>query len=583
MKKIHKINQYLLEKYPTIWNTRIVWMLLIASCIHIFFFFIGYISHSNPTSLQDYAAVNDYFKDGIVFIQLIISVLLIVGWLIMMFKNNAFKNFYPTSRWKLFSQFLQYFVIIFFSVSFYFSYMTGFKLFINNRYDDTSMTKKIETINRAYPFLSQNINDYTLNNKRYPAIFSQLYCEQQYIDYSKKYFSFYDKRYQYYSLYPRTITTKDKNGNFLLPPEGDDPRLLAIKVTRPNSATYYYKKDVVDITPYVKTSAPSYYNFSEVFYFWDKTSASRHNSYEADDSYYDYSDKKYENERVRINKVTSELMDRSNKVEIQKLLSDFLTISRDFGIKNNLEEGTWFNLIYNPDAFEVKKFIIEKSEYSAVVVEDNITSTESYSTNNFYKNHMTGSYYNSEDLHNLLENVDQIKRTDIFVEHIHIFLWLAFALSTLIFSFRIAGLRPLLFSAIVSGILILLHVLIFLLYSNMIDRNTSMEFFASYFTLATSIIILIVPLLGLQKMNKTVSSIFMLITINGFLLLVFLIFIIISIHQKQNCLNTAYNYSECKTVFDTLGFFISYITLGVSFIFIYLYTSLIRKWKALPE
>ena len=35
-----KIDQYLLENYPTIWNTKIVWMLLVNVIIHILFFFI---------------------------------------------------------------------------------------------------------------------------------------------------------------------------------------------------------------------------------------------------------------------------------------------------------------------------------------------------------------------------------------------------------------------------------------------------------------------------------------------------------------------------------------------------------------
>ena len=56
-----KIDQYLLENYPTIWNTKIVWMLLVNVIIHILFFFIGFFSHANPESLQTTNVISDYF------------------------------------------------------------------------------------------------------------------------------------------------------------------------------------------------------------------------------------------------------------------------------------------------------------------------------------------------------------------------------------------------------------------------------------------------------------------------------------------------------------------------------------------
>ena len=64
MQKLNKFNQFLLEKYPTIWNTKIVWMLLAALAAHIIFFVIGYLSHIDPISLQKYSVKNDY-KDFI--------------------------------------------------------------------------------------------------------------------------------------------------------------------------------------------------------------------------------------------------------------------------------------------------------------------------------------------------------------------------------------------------------------------------------------------------------------------------------------------------------------------------------------
>ena len=117
MNFINKINNYLIQRYPTIWNTRIVWMLAISLLVHIVFYFIGFISHSSPLSLQNSRVIDDYFSSGVIMVHIIVSMLMLVGWLVYMFKNNGFKNFYPTSNLKLFGQFVCYLVIVFASIS----------------------------------------------------------------------------------------------------------------------------------------------------------------------------------------------------------------------------------------------------------------------------------------------------------------------------------------------------------------------------------------------------------------------------------------------------------------------------------
>ena len=190
-----KLNQYLLENHPTIWNTKLVWMLLITLVLHIIFFFIGYVSHLDPTTLQTNSVREDFFSHGYIFIQVTISIILIVGWLILMFKNNAFKNFYPNSKWKLFSQFLQYFVIVFASITFYYSFMMGFRTYIVTQYSDKEMKSNIDIINRSNAFLSSNTTNYTLDNRLSPKPLVELYCETDIneIDRSKKYFVYYNR------------------------------------------------------------------------------------------------------------------------------------------------------------------------------------------------------------------------------------------------------------------------------------------------------------------------------------------------------------------------------------------------------
>jgi hypothetical protein len=626
MQKIYKFNQYLLEKYPTIWNTKIVWMLLASIVIHILFFIIGYISHADPVTLQKFDVRDDYFDGGMIFIHLIISVLMIVGWLILMFKNNAFKNFYPSSRGKLFLQFLQYFVIIFASTTFFFSYMTGFKMFIKNKYPDKEMAENVALINKVYPFFSQELENYTLDNKTFPQ-FSNLYCETdiEKINRNQKYFVYYDRVYQYNTLYSKTVYQKDKYGDYLFP-NNESEHDLAYDETKGNSKTYYFKKDVVDVSPYIKTTGLSYYNFSTQFYKNDLTEKGylRRNHY--NDDYINDDKESFKKEKFEINKITTELLNKKNPAEIEKLMNNFLKISKKFGIKNNIDAKGWTKMVYYPENFEVRYFIkkyknnaneqydplrtgdddndygyIEETATATIdstaasvdgaAKKDGVTIKEfnpdinnQLSPTDYFRDNLTDYYYNTEDLRNFLGNVDIVKSTDFFSENIHIYLWIAFFLSTFIFSFRITGLKSLLFSTISAGVLFLAVILITVLYSVSGGRGSE-EFFVSYLVFFIGLLILMIPVLMMKKIRKLISSIFINISMNGFVLFVVLIVFIITLHQEQYCreISNGVKYRECKTLVKMLDLNVSYIILIFGFIFMYLYTSVLQKWKAMPQ
>jgi hypothetical protein len=625
MQKIYKFNQYLLEKYPTIWNTKIVWMLLASVIIHVLFFIIGYISHADPATLQKFDVRDDYFDGGMIFIHLIISVLMIVGWLILMFKNNAFKNFYPSSRGKLFLQFLQYFVIIFASTTFFFSYMTGFKMFIKNKYPDKEMAENVALINKVYPFFSQELENYTLDNKTFPQ-FSNLYCETdiEKINRNQKYFVYYDRVYQYNTLYSKTVYQKDKYGDYLFP-DNESENDFAYDETKDNSKTYYFKKDVVDVSPYIKTTGLSYYNFSTLFYKNDLTEKGylRRNHY--NDDYINDDKESFKKEKFEINKITTDLLNKKDPAEIEKLMNNFLKVSKKFGIQNNIDAKGWAKMVYAPENFEVHYFIKkyknnaneqydplrngDDNDYS--YIEETATATidstaasvdgaakkdavtikefnpdinNQLSPTDYFRDNLTDYYYRTEDLRYFLGNVDIVKSTDFFSENIHIYLWIAFFLSTFIFSFRITGLKSLLFSIISAGVLFLAVILITVLYSVSVGRGSE-EFFVSYLVFFIGLFILMIPVLMIKKVKKLISSILINISMNGFVLFVVLIVFIITLHQEQRCseISSGVKYSECKTLVKMLDLNLSYIILIFGFIFMYLYTSVLQKWKAMPQ
>lgn len=617
MKIYHKINQYLLENYPTIWNTKIVWMLLASLVIHLLFFVVGFLSHINPETLQAKDALNDYFTNGLVFVHLIISILMVVVWLVMMFNNNAFKNFYPNSRFKLFSQFFQYFVILLACTTFYFPYLFGLKLYINHKYDDATMSKKIETINRVAPFLSLSLEDYVLDQRKFPSEFSKLYCEQndKEIDFSQKYFTFLDRNYQYYSTYSKTVYQKDSLGRFLYPePENTNEIKFAYKNENDKSVTYVFKKKVEDLSAFIPTANPSYYNFSNVFYFnkKDNNALIKGFNFIEEDFPYSDSDRLLLKKSIEINKFTKELLDRNNPMEIEKSLQNFLEISKEFKIEHNLDSKSWLNMVYYPQNFEVKNFIkkykdkeegydyanSENLEYAVSDVpesvdEASIDKVENAKTvasvqqienpEDYFKARITNYYYCDKNLKNVLENIDEIKQTEIFYDTIHLFLWFVFGLSCLIFCFRITGLKSLLFSIVTTGLLALAVFLIVVIFRFSFENNyEESEFFTLYLLWFIGAIILLTPIFGLKKVKKPILGILINISICGFALYVLLHFGIINLHQKANCSELPY-YKSCPNIFDDLGAWISCVMLFASFLFMYLYISIIQKWKALPS
>ena len=131
-----KINKYLLENYPLIWNTKIVLMVLILLGAHIAFYAAGFLSFSNPKDLNTYSLFDNYFRNGALWIGILFSILTFILWLKSYFKQNAFKSFYPKTNKSLFMEFVWIFIICFMNISFYLSYTEGLRQSVSNSITD---------------------------------------------------------------------------------------------------------------------------------------------------------------------------------------------------------------------------------------------------------------------------------------------------------------------------------------------------------------------------------------------------------------------------------------------------------------
>nr|WP_314752738.1 hypothetical protein [uncultured Capnocytophaga sp.] len=141
------MKKYLLERYPAIWNTHVVLLLPLILLSHLVFFGLGFIMLTDSTLGISYYPWGNLFNGLPMLLNFIIIILLLVGWLIYLFRNNAFERFYPVSCWQLFGRFVVYFAVIGGIISSSFSFMAGEKAKVYWRYTNSY----IHSVLRQYP------------------------------------------------------------------------------------------------------------------------------------------------------------------------------------------------------------------------------------------------------------------------------------------------------------------------------------------------------------------------------------------------------------------------------------------------
>lgn len=610
-KNIYKINQYLLENYPTIWNTRIVWMTLISLVLHLVFFGFGCIALTNPQRLHSYGAKSVFFENGTVFFSIIISVLLLVIWLVYLFKNNSFKNFYPNSRGKLFAQFISYLFIIFIGSTFYISYTYGVKTYIKNKYPDAEMAKEIQIANDASIFFSHSINDYEVDERRYPFPLDTTYWETKSIDYRKPYLKWLDIEYQLYAIKSKVLTN-DKNYNDSI------YNGYIYNVEKDSSSIYYYKDTVVDLTKYksatilqkkkniirynekhvkdkhVKIESykeianrndlaiPSYYNYSSFLYDSDND-AINYRGYDRYKNENRYSNGKfYAKHKEMLSKRAVELLQRNNPEEIKSLLAQFLAIANKYKVDYNLNAEKWFKLVYHPSRFEVKVLIRTQPNtsegFTNAVAEETLKEK-------FIREHTTNYYIKTDNVKSAFTNIDDIKTSNAFLDSFHFFIWFSFVLAMLVFIFRISGIKLLIFSAIAGGLIATFIGMMTILfnYLRIFRGYRSEEYFAFYLSLIIINIVLVITIFYTDRFRKSVMTVFANLSLSVFIGNVFLIIGLISLHQRDAC-HRAVGDSPCFNLLEWIGGTnLSFLLFGLGVVFVYFYSGIIKKIKGLPE
>ena len=204
------IQKKLLLKYPLLWNTKFVPMIAIGLLLHIIFFGLGYldgtIDFSNKNNI-DIEAISIMFG---VLINIIITIL----WLVNYFKNNSLKSFYSKSKYSLFYEWLQIFIISTLLITFYLPFSVGKQLHQKSYYSLEETTNRCKTIATADMFIDGSFEDTELDSihksklndeeyNRYLTGEIEVSRDSNYYYFNKDYITFKEKKYNQFSLLNR--------------------------------------------------------------------------------------------------------------------------------------------------------------------------------------------------------------------------------------------------------------------------------------------------------------------------------------------------------------------------------------------
>lgn len=577
MKKfIQQKNQYLLENHPTLWNTKILWMLAASSIIHLLFFIAGLLSLMDPEALQKYRVIENYFSNGVVLLGILISVLMLVVWMISMFRNNAFKNFYPFTRLKLFKHFVAYFIIFIASTTFYYSFTLGMQLYTSTAYDDDRMAKEISIINKGMPLLPFELMSYELDRLRQPAPFDTLYCQtsSKNLDREAPYYEFKDQFYQYYILKEITF-----NESEVIRSNSDVPNKYVFNETINGKRFYYLKDRVVKPELPFNNAAPSFYNFSDVFYLPENSS-----NYYSESLYYRTMESPSFNKLTPARKqqtlINQQLLKEGEK-SVEEALSQVLKIAADYQIKNNIVLSEWMNSQSYQQPYSISELINNGTRPYVRPYNNNGDSDFERYEKELRKN----NYFDANSLSRCLENIHEIKTTNIFEGSLHVFMWLGFLFSVIVFMFRVTGLKPLLFSVVSVGLLAVFTSLLAVFIGYLLSFPRDGDILIYILIISISTVILIAALGYAHRMKKLIAGIFMNITMMGIVPYMVLIIAFISSIQEKNCPygDGHENRDSCLILWDVLGVYWSYLFWALGMLFIYWFCKRLMTWRAMPE
>jgi len=571
---IKKLNKYLLENHPVVWNTRLVWMLGILVAMHILFFIVGFMSYVSPVDLHDTSFFLSYFDSGFVWIGVLLSILILILWMNQYFKHNAFKAHYPKSNFSLYKEFLIIFLISLLTITQYFSYTQGLKSRVSMLKSSDEVEKEIDLVNRVAPFTLQN-NNYSYNNASYgqgnrclevPA-FDSLVSEDEFL----KLFISNKFKNGVWNLTPDDTVHYQKFKDSLRSPLYKYNEFNSILIQHfPQRKNWKAPEDYKTQEPY--TGKMGYGNYAYTTAVAAAEEATEDNSYLKFNlnSIYNYCGVPFIYDSLKNGefyvKETYDLLNKQKKDSIQLLLEDYLKLADEYEIGYRFKDKNWVDYVYNPPYYFVDYELSSPSRYSEA-----------------HKQYFKKDYVSHGDMKNTLVNLETAKSFVFNAYEFLICLYIALGISLLIFTFRMTSMRTWVISVVGSIVIYFVFFSLFFLIGmflfKMEENLAAILFFAFVFLfwlLAYSGI-----LSGKRKRTSGVNFIWSIWTFPAVIPVLMSLYNMY-LEQKYPYRYETFEHPHLIWIRENWDLIFG-INLILVFLFIFLILPIIKKWQAMAE
>lgn len=455
-----KIDKYLLENHPVVWNTKFVWMLIIGILYNLMFFGMGLISYHSPVELQDSQIFYRYFTSSYVWFGILSAILILILWLNHYFKHNAFKSLYPKSNFSLYKEFLIIFSIVCLIAGTYFSFTKGFQVRVANVKTEKEILAAKDLYNRVAPFTLQvylqdneyNPSQYAQSSRCLPLpIFDSLVNEDRLLR------RFVANQYQNNRYWKDVDTANYKVYRDSLAPlinQNSEYDLLLLEHF-PSRKNWFPKPEYKTADLVVNNNYSEYEQTATIETYVETTTAVdsvigsiRYNL----KSIYNYCHLVYNDFDSLKNaefyaKQTHNLLKNNQKDSIQKMMIDYLKLADDLEVGYRFKDKNWIDYVYNPPYYFVDYELQQSTRYNQ---SENRT---------YYKD-----YIHENGLRQAISNIDEAQTGIFKFYELLTWLYVALFISLLIFTFRMTSTRAWVVSIVGSIVVFFIYISIFFIF-----------------------------------------------------------------------------------------------------------------------
>jgi hypothetical protein len=171
---INRINRYLITHYPLLWNTRVVWIVLVNLILHVFFAVAGY-SSITATEIKEHYGFRNVGGGSMYMFSVLCSILVVLLWLIYYLRNNAYKQFYRISKAYLVKEFFIVLLILMSSITYFESFNSGVKWRLRSITSQEEFINEANAVNQAMAFIPLEKRLYFVLNSCKPRESSRHY------------------------------------------------------------------------------------------------------------------------------------------------------------------------------------------------------------------------------------------------------------------------------------------------------------------------------------------------------------------------------------------------------------------------